>query len=56
MILVGKFQGSPRLEVLAGIILENKGNPSKALEYYDNLLKEDTSNSVRLCSDIHAWP
>ena len=50
-ILVDKFPGSPRVEVLSGIILENKEPPSKALAYYDELLKEDSSNSVRLCSE-----
>lgn len=43
-----KFPGSPRVEVLSGIILESKESPSKALAYYDELLKEDSSNSVRL--------
>ncbi|KAI0089413.1 hypothetical protein BDY19DRAFT_889264, partial [Irpex rosettiformis] len=45
-ILVDKFPGSPRVEVLSGIILENKETPTKALAYYNELLKEDSSNAA----------
>lgn len=45
-ILVDKFPASPRVDCLAGIIMENKESMSTALAFYDELLKTDSSNPV----------
>ncbi|KAI0342534.1 tetratricopeptide repeat domain 35 [Trametopsis cervina] len=45
-LLVEKFPASPRVDCLSGIIIESKESPATALAYYDELLKEDSSNAA----------
>ena len=43
-----KFPDSPRVDCLQGIMLEVRESPSTALEFYNVLLKADSTNAVRM--------
>ncbi|KIP10822.1 hypothetical protein PHLGIDRAFT_64887 [Phlebiopsis gigantea 11061_1 CR5-6] len=45
-VLHTKFQDSPRVDVLTGILMEVKESPKVALQYYQALLQEDSSNAA----------
>lgn len=44
--LIAKFPGSPRVEILAGIRMEASEAPATVLQYYDELLENDSANGV----------
>lgn len=50
MAFASKFPDSPRVDVLQGIMIEVKESPEVALQYYDALLSNDSSNAVCVLS------
>lgn len=49
-----QFPDSTRVDCLQGIMIEVRESPDMALQYYDALLKADSSNAVRVhCAVVH---